>query len=148
MLDVEAAVRLLALSYGPLASVIGDKILPDEAPQATDYPLIVYSRTDDTRESNLDSDQRGISGLAVTRIQFVSMAKDTQSFRTAKRAHELLRAAIHGFQGTVSNAASPAESLYIQRIEFSGGFSDNRTITQTRVVESVCTVYHAEAPPA
>jgi hypothetical protein len=106
--------------------------------------LIVYSRTDDTRQSNLDDDKRGISGVAVTRFQCISLAKDSQSFKAARRAHELLRAAVHGYRGTVSNSESPAESLYIQRIEYSGGFSDNMNVTQSRIVESVCTVFHSE----
>lgn len=148
MLDVEAAVRIQALAYAPLAALIGQKLIPDEAPQATDYPMIVYSKVDDIRESNLDDDQRGISGFAISRLQFISLAKDTQSFRTAKLAHKYLFEALHGFRGIVSNNASPQESLFIQRIEFSGGFSDNRSKTQSRVVESVLTVTHAERPPS
>lgn len=148
MLAVEAAVRLLALSYAPLVAVVGDRIVPDEAPQATTQTTIVFSVTDDSRDSNLSDDSRGISGLAITRFQFVSMSTDTQSFRKALQAHKLLHDAIHGYRGLVENTASPVESLFIHRVDHQKGFSDNGIVTQKRVVESIATVYHAEAPPA
>jgi len=148
MLGVEAAVRLLALQYAPLSALIGTRFTPDEAPQASATPAIVYSLNDDRRESNLSDDSRGISGLVITRIQFVSMATDTQSFRACKRVHGFLHDAIHGFRGSVANSASPAESLFIHRIDHKLGFSDNGIVTQMRIVESIAEVYHAERPPS
>ena len=75
-----------------ITSLVGTRIYPDTAPQKCDYPFMVYSKIDTTREMHL----RGATGVCVARFQIDIYAP---SRMICESIIEQVRLRFNGFQG-------------------------------------------------
>lgn len=153
MLPPNAAVRLLALQYAPLVSLIGQHMVDGFLDQNNPAPGIAYRQVggdEPDDEAPIDPDARGTSGKAESRFWFISTVKGpegSQAKQQAKAIDAALRKAILGYQGTVSNTASPVQTLHIQGIFFvnTRDFYDDET--RTHQVGSEYVVHHETERP-
>lgn len=132
MLPVNAAVRLLALQYAPLVSLIGDLMVDGYLDQTERNPGIAYRRIGGEEDPTLNAETRGMPGKASATFLFFSTSRGVLGTGAKAQAFAIdaaLRMAILGYQGTVSNGSSPADSLPIQGIffEFTRDFYDDET---------------------
>ena len=75
-----------------ITSLVGTRIYPDTAPEKCDYPFLVYSKIDTTRELHL----RGATGVCVSRFQLDVFAP---SRMICESIIEQVRLRFNGFQG-------------------------------------------------
>ena len=114
MLLVEEAISSVLRGNAPLVALVAARIYPGVLPQTVTYPAIAYRLVD--RESITHLAGRSATGLARSGFRFFSTAKGMNAYSDAKRLDEALRLCLAGFHGTVSNGASPANTLDIQII--------------------------------
>ena len=94
-MELEAALTSYLLDFLGLATLIGDKLYPDELPQGIKLPAVIYSKISDVKEHTLI----GQNHLERPMLQFSAFAGS----KTAVRAiANQLKSALCDFQGDLS----------------------------------------------
>ena len=103
MADLETALTTYLLTQSGLTALIGNRIQPEEQPQNSDLPAVVYITVSDVKEHFLI----GQAALEQPYIQFTVYAKTKPS---AIAVSVQLKTALNDYHGTLS-------SVVIQKIE-------------------------------
>lgn len=99
MATIEEAVNARLLAVSAVTALVGAaaaaRIYPLVIPQDADRPALAYQKTDSQKVYS----HGGFSALARSRFQFVCQA---ETYTAAKALADAVKAAFHGFKGTVS----------------------------------------------
>lgn len=146
---INEAIRRHLIANAALVAVVGQRIYPNKLSQGVTYPAIAYRRAGKTTVEHLEEDNGGHAGLAQFRIRFFSTTTQANGGSdTAFEVDELLRLAMQGFRGTVTDlTASPVETLEINTILHQTTFDGYDDETQTYQVISDYDVWAEEATP-
>jgi len=157
MLVEEGLVQIL-LADPVVTAFVGDRIYPGVLPQkeaaGLSYPAIVfYIPPGATRKRTERLEARGFSGQTVSRYRFFCLAKGKFDGRgdydTAKYLELALFLCLQGFNGTVSDGASPESTVDIDILQadppyYAELWEDD---TETRQIACDYDVSHSEAMP-
>ncbi len=91
-------------SQTSVSSLIGTRVFPMMAPTGTALPLVIYQRSDVSRQQSLS----GPVGLPVVTLQLTSYASSYTAVKSIARA---VRVAVDGWTGTTSGVTIQRTSL-------------------------------------
>ncbi len=113
MLVEEALFQLLSES-SDVGAIVADRIRPVILDINEVYPALAYREVPGGEHiEHLD----GASGLKRSRFRIFATARKVEAgYKTAIELAEAVRLALEGFTGTVTNSASPPETLEIRNI--------------------------------
>ncbi len=116
--------------------------------QTTNYPAVAYRKVSHETQPRLN--ERGHSGLAMSRFRFFSTANLASGFGydLATQLDEAIRLCLHGFKGTVTDdSISPPATLEVFGIFQASSFDFYDDPTQTYQVISDYDVWAEETQP-
>lgn len=103
-MTMETAIFALLSGDAGVASIAGDRIFPQIAPEDVDSPFVTYQRISGPRIKSMD----GPSRLAQPRIQIDAYA---ESYAQVKALSLAIRKRLDGYRGTVSGVRIGGISL-------------------------------------
>jgi hypothetical protein len=120
---IEDALVARLLAQNAITTLVGTRIYPLLAPQGAAAPYLIYQRISGERVRNFDESNQS----AQPRIQIDAYA---ETYTVARQLAAAVRAALHGFAGTVSDSESPARFSPV-RIQASALIDDRDLIDET-----------------
>lgn len=130
-----------------LVAEIDTRIFPGFLAQKTLYPAVAYREVGRTPLERME--ERGHAGMSQYRFRFFSTTNMANGgYDTAKQVDELIRLALHGFKGEVTDlTSSPVETFYIDGIFHRGTVDGYHDETETYQVISDYDVWAEEVQP-